>query len=176
MFELDISNPLEAWWPVTLTSRGDDGELVEHRVLIKYRLFTREELRERERAALERLSERAAMLDADLPAAERESRRAQALQRLGEQGREETEALRARVIGWRRIVAQGSGQEVPYSDTVRDLLLADQLRFTALLDGLYAASRGVREKNSLPGHGGEPAPAQTTADSGSGTATNVIQA
>lgn len=144
------------YWPVELPQRTEEGELVTGKAYIGYELMTRDELRARSRTLL-------ALLDESLAPAER-------LARGDKLDADDGALLRARIKDWRGI-ATDDGATLPFTQTLLDSFMADPLLYKALLDGLLDASTGAPSKNSLPGHGGAPAPVQSTTAAGSGTAT-----
>lgn len=156
MFRFAAKNVV--FWPVELSTRGAEGEPVTAKAYIGYRILERKELRARDRAGLMALG------DTSKPFAER----------IADADRIEADnaaLLRERIVGWREIV-DNDDVSVPFSAENVAALLADDLLFKSLLRGLFEASRGAREKNLLPGPGGTPVPAQITATTGSGIATN----
>lgn len=141
------------FWPVELASRGSDGEPVTAAAYIGYQLLTDDELDAHNDESLRLF--RSTDIDTRITEGNAVKKANKAL-------------LRDRVFGWRDIV---DNDDVPlaFSRETLDAMLADPLLFRALLHGLFEASRGAKEKNSLPGPGGAPAPAQRTTDAGSGT-------
>lgn len=145
-------------WPVTVQQVQDDGSTAEHTVLVTYVRLTRDELRARNDAWLDI----SAQLDALKPAEGNDMTPALAIQRtalLQQRVDADDVLLRARLVGWSGI-ADAGGNPLAYSDELRDAMLRDELLRRVLLAGLIDASDGVREKNSLPGLAGLPAPAQ----------------
>lgn len=151
-----FANQSRVFWPVELASRGADGEPVKSTAYIGYQLLDRDELRKHEAGRLH-------LIDAAKDSMADYVKQADAWDKTN------IKLLRERIYGWRDIV---DNADVPlvFSRETLDALLRDSLLFPALLQGLFEASRGAKEKNSLPGPGGAPAPAQRTTDAGSGTA------
>lgn len=147
-----FANQSRVFWPVELASRGANGEPVTATAYIGYQLLTDDELDAHNDESLRMF--RSADIDARIAdgAAIKKAHK---------------NLLRARVFGWRDIV-DNDDAPLRFAPDVLNAMLADPLLFKALLQGLFEASRGAKEKNSLPGHGGAPVPAQRTTDTGSG--------
>lgn len=135
----------EAYWPVDLPSRSVTGEVVTHRVLIRYRLMSRSELLEANKrlqaATARKLAEYARKGEtADLSAI---------LDEMDRESRAEYEDVLARVTGWRDgDIADETGEPLAYSREVVAAMCEDQAIYQALVAGMYAASRGAPPKNS----------------------------
>lgn len=147
-----FANQSRVFWPVELASRGADGEPVTATAYIGYRILTDDELDARNDESLRLFRS----TDIDIRIAD-----GNALKKANKA------LLRERVFGWRDVV-DNDDKLLPFSAEMLDAMLADPLLFKALLHGLFEASRGAKEKNSLPGPGGTPALAQRTTDAGSG--------
>lgn len=139
MFEYAKGNI--CFWPVDLPQRMDDGNVVPVPVLIQFALFTRDELKARRATITENARALAAYSHTSAEAWEEMAR----MQRQSEDCQEAD--LRERLMGWKGIVKAGTEEELPYSDELRDWLIADELRFEALNRALYEASRGAVRKN-----------------------------
>lgn len=176
-----ISNDNVVPWRIDMPDRDDNGELVMAPVVFLLRIYTRKELRDRAHekvaAALSGLSDAMQRLVGIRPDDPGAGEQVQAALRDANtaaeavRGAEDVELsdLAARIVGWRKGITNGdTGAEVPYSEPVRDALLADEARYQALREGLLEASHGARRKNSLPGHAGSPAAAQGGEGNGSG--------
>lgn len=141
----------QVWWPVPLQQNGEDGQPVEATVHLLLRIYTRAELRERERETLARIGE--GLKDGAKPQSVDE------VLALAERGEEATTALEAelleRVTDWRGI---GDGDTAtPYSREALAALLQWRPIFQAFNAALYTASREAYRKNSEPGPAGTPA-------------------
>lgn len=172
MFDLAEDNIV--WWRMDMPGRNQDGELDSAPVRLQLRIYTRAELRERQKQRrqasvnplTESLSKMLSAKDADAlrEATAEVTRKADALD-------DEADTLEAdvfdRLVGWRADDLGG----LEFSPELRDRLLADDLRFNAVRVALDEASRGVRAKNSLPGPAGKVAAAQAgkTEPNNSGT-------
>ena len=145
-------------WPVDVQQVQEDGSTAEVTITVTYLRLTRDELRARNDAWLALQAQLAALRPAEGadPAPDMAAQRMALLQQRIDA---DDALLRARVVDWSGVGDQ-DGTPLPYSDALRDAMLADQLLRRMLLDGLIAASEGVREKNSLPGLAGLPAAAQ----------------
>lgn len=133
----------ECFWPVKLPKRTEAGGIEEVEVLVRYRIFTRSELKAR-RAQLTESAERLAQA--------RSAGDMAALQGfMGDQEQmqaQDEQELRERIVGWKGIlVSADSDAELPFTEADRDWLLDDEPRFLALRKGLYEASRGAVAKN-----------------------------
>lgn len=142
------------FWPVTLRQAEPGAEgVTETTIHVAYKILTRKELRERERAALARM---------DVKAIREATDPAQLADLLDEATRREAEdeqMLQERVRDWRGIV-DADEQPLAFSPERLAALLEYDVFFKPMLAGLHAASRAAREKNSLPGSGGTPAVVQ----------------
>lgn len=133
----------ECFWPVKLPRRTEAGGIEEVDVLIRYRIFTRSELRARRR----QITEAAERLAAAKQGGEVEGLPTFITRQEEIESQDESE-LRERILGWRGIlVSAESGEELPFSEADREWLLDDDARFLALRKGLYEASRGAVAKN-----------------------------
>lgn len=159
MFEL--ARERKVWWPVDLPNGIDEDDNVRTaRVLVLFRIFTRKELsRTRLQLAEQMLTPKGRAVEED------------PIEALAKREAETEQALRDRVLDWKRIVDE-DGQAVPFGQEVLDVLIEHDGCYQALLQGLHEASRGAKAKNSSPGPGGAPAPAQGSRTTGYGTATN----
>ena len=147
-----FANQSRVFWPVELASRGADGEPIKAMAYIGYQILTDDELDARNDESLRLF--RSTDIDTRINEGNALKKANKAL-------------LRERVFGWRDIV-DNNDVPVTFAHETLDAMLADPLLFRALLHGLFEASRGAKEKNSLPGPDGMPAPAQRTTDAGSG--------
>jgi hypothetical protein len=179
-----ISNDNVVPWRIDMPDRDDNGELVMAPVVFLLRIYTRKELRDRAHArvasAIKAMGEAMARLVAVRPEqadAEDELRAAAlaadaAAVAVYDAENVEMDDLVSRIVGWRKgITDAATGAEVPFSETLRDALLADEARYQAVREGLLEASHGARRKNSLPGPAGSPAVAQGGVANGSGETT-----
>lgn len=160
------------WWPVTLASYDEAGEVVEQKIRVLFKPLTRAERAARQRETL--LAANAALVElkaeVDLSRAADETA---TVERLGVEATERvmarldqaftsTEAdvatLIARTHDWRGVEEEGTA--VPFT---RELLL-DLMAYDAfarpMLAAFDACSEGAVRKNSEPGHAGIPAQAQ----------------
>lgn len=166
MFELAREN--KCWWPVDLPTTDDQGEVVNHRVRVLYRLLTRKQLaRDRNTLATDMLKA-SGRVDAEGEGDRRNV--GQVLEDLAARDEGREQRLREHVCDIRDIVDQ-DGNAVPFGPEVLAALMEREAWFEALHEGLYRASAGARPKNSSPGPGGQPAPAQSATATGSGTST-----
>lgn len=139
-----------AWWKVRMPDRNDDGEIVLVDVRLKFRLFTRLELRERKRQRLQHgvIALREALDKVGKAAAPDELRDATAQMQAATDAFLAGEAaddadLMARVVDWRPEDVSGE----PFSSELLAALLSDEARFRACLQALEDASHGAYEKN-----------------------------
>lgn len=133
----------ECFWPVKLPKRTEAGGIEEVEVLVRYRIFTRSELRARRRQITDAAEKLAAAKDSGemevLPTF---------ITRQEQMESQDEDELRERIVGWKGIlVSAESGEELPFSEADREWLLDDEPRFQALRRGLYEASRGAIAKN-----------------------------
>lgn len=149
-----FANQSRVFWPVELASRGADGEPVTATAYIGYQILSRDELIDRDNDRLKVMGENLKFSDY--------------LAEGVRLGKANADLLRERIFNWRDIT-DNDDAPLPFTRENLDAMLRDSLLFAALLHGLFEASRGAKEKNSLPGPGGTPALAQRTTDAGSGT-------
>lgn len=169
-------------WRVDVPERGEDGELITVPVVFRFRIYTRQELRDKahQRAAAARIALADAMrslvgvkLDdpAGAVAVEAAAKAAEAAERdIYDADDIDARELAARIVGWRArdVTDEETGQPIEFTEQLRDVMLTDEARFHALRVGLLEASHGARRKNSLPGPAGSPAVAQGGEASNSG--------
>lgn len=161
------------WWPVILSSYNDAGEVVEQKIRVLFKPFTRAERAKRQRemllAANAALTELKAEVDLSRAADDTAS-----VERLGVEATERvmarldqafaaTEAdvatLIERTHDWRGVEDERKSP-VPFSRELFTDLLAYDVFAKPLLAAFEACSEGAVRKNSEPGHAGTPAPAQ----------------
>lgn len=146
-------------WPVTLTQQATDGTFVDTTITVRYRVFSREELRTRSQATLGKTLMRIHELVRDKA---NPDEIAGAAQDIDTAAREEEGTLLDRITGWSGVGNAETGGEVPYSPDIGRAVIALEPHYQALWRGLLEASQQARPKNSLPGADGSPAPGQTT--------------
>jgi hypothetical protein len=145
----------KVFWPVALRQSNDAGDAVEDvTVHFAYTLLPRTELRAREKrgivAAADRLAEREGPRTADDLIA--------VFDATVEREDGDVAFLLDHVSDWRG-VADGD-EAVEFSRDRLEALLQFDVYFRPIMAGLLAASRSGPAKNSQPGSGGMPAPAQ----------------
>lgn len=141
------------YWPVPLRQNDDTGNVVEVTVHIGYALLSRKDLRARERAALERFGQK------DLAAVKDVAGMIALADAVTEREDGDTDFLVKHVTGWRGF-SDADNQPLAFTpDRLRALLEIDAF-YKPVMVGLHEASRAGPLKNSLPGPGGTPAPAQ----------------
>ncbi|MGH8083873.1 MAG: hypothetical protein ACREPV_01175 [Lysobacter sp.] len=151
------------WWPVELTQSTGPDQVETVTAWFQYRIYTREELREQERAAVERIAAKreqmAAKPEAGAGEVERHGDDLLALfETVTERQAGDTADLLERITDWRGL---GDGDtEEPFSRDRLGALLGYDPIYKQLRTQLFAASREAPRKNSQPGPGGLPAPAQ----------------
>jgi len=138
----------EALWPVDLVAADRamdaDGNLVTHRVFIRYRLMTRDELAEANEATTRITAER--LREARGNDASANLVELMAVSREVEQ--RTYDDLLARITGWREgDIADEEGNPLAFDRGIVASLCEDTANYQALLRGLYAASRGAQAKN-----------------------------
>lgn len=168
-------------WPVDLPDLDNvdvaTGEVPTVRVPVEYQIYTRTELRDRRNQALGNVAASVHGITSRLQAGEKFDVNAELDAEFKKQAEAEDASvaeLRSRIKGWglRFKLDDGSdGGEVPCTPEYLDAVLEQTPWYEALRDGLTAASRGARAKNSSPGPAGTPEPAQNSKASASG-ATN----
>lgn len=142
------------FWPVQLRQIDEAGEIDVATVHLAYRLLTRDELHERERNSLEALAERMGG-----PVAPRTAEDLIALlDGTIEREASNVDLLLDHVSDWRGF-ADGD-EPVAFSRERLAALLEYDVYFKPIMAGLFEASRDAPAKNSQPGPGGSPAPAQ----------------
>lgn len=142
------------FWPVQLRQVDEAGEMEVATIHLAYRLLTRDELRDRERNSLKSIVERLGGPDAPRTAEDLIT----ILDATIEREASSVEMLLDRVSDWRG-VADGD-EPVEFSRERLASLLEYDVYFKPIVAGLYEASREGPAKNSQPGPGGSPAPAQ----------------
>jgi len=146
-----FANEGKVWWRVNLVARdASGGDPTEAPVSILYRIYTRKELKARERKLLE-------MPLANLRAAKDAAAVQAAVQEYETLEAGNDAELRERVVGWRDIVT-ASGDQLPFTQEALDALLNDEAQYPRIAAGLVEASKGARAKNSSPGAAGSQAP------------------
>lgn len=151
------------WWPVELTQATGPDQVETVTAWFQYRIYTREELREQERIAVQRIAAKREQMtgrtdtgtaDAEPPADDLLA----LFETVTERAAGDTADLLARITDWRGL---GDGEtEEPFSPDRLAALLAYDPLYKQLRTQLFAASREAPRKNSQPGPGGLPAPAQ----------------
>lgn len=134
----------EAYWPVDLPTRTDEGALETKRVLIRYRLMTRDELLD----ANKRLQAATARKLAEIAREGKTADLDTLLDEMDKESRTEYADLLARVVGWREgDIGDEDGNPLPCSREVVAAMCQDDAIYRALVTGMYAASRGAPVKN-----------------------------
>ena len=142
------------FWPVELRQTGEDGQVVEVTVHLAYRLLPRKQLREREKRGL--MSAAAHLQKLDGPRSAEDL--AAAFDATVERETGDVELLLDHVADWRGFA---DGEEpLAFSRERLAALLEFDVYFKPIMAGLHEASRSGPAKNSLPGPGGSPVPAQ----------------
>lgn len=139
-----------AWWRVDMPDRNEDGELVTVPVRMKFRLYTRHELREQFTQQAQGFAQRLQTAQQALAAAET----TEAVQAAGAdmgsavdtlleaEGKQDREVA-DRVIDWRAEDVSGEA----FTPDLLAQLLSDQARFRAVSQALLDASNGAPRKN-----------------------------
>lgn len=145
----------KVWWPVVLTQATGPEPAEEVQVWLQLRIFDRKELREREKASLERMADRVKTHGEGALTSEH---LLEALEAMTETDDADEEELIGRVCDWRGF---GSGEaEEPFTaDKLRALVKTRPL-YLAFREALFAASREAPAKNSTPGPAGMSARVQ----------------
>ena len=141
-----FANENKVWWRVNLVARNaETGDVEDSPVMLLYRIFSRSEIKQREKRLQAALSK--------LRAAKTETEMATATSQFD--GIEERNAadLIDRVCDWRDI-SGADGAALPFTAAALKALLEDEAQYARISAGLLEASRGARVKNSLPGLGG----------------------
>lgn len=153
----------KVWVPVDLPTGGEDGSTI----WLHQQLFTRKELRDRERAVAQRAADGALQAADQLKAARQaridgtdavdptESMEAM-FDRIEQVEAEEIETLLARTSNWKDVVGDND-MPVPFSTERLAALLEYDWFAKAARKALYTTSREGVAKNSQPGAGGSPA-------------------
>ena len=148
-----FANEGKVWWKINLVARNEvTGDVEDAPVMMLYRIFTRAELKQREKrlqAALGKL--RTAKTDAEMQAATAEFDTIE---------QRNTADTIERVCDWRDIVSGADSTALPFSRESLKALLDDEAQYTRIASGLLEASRGARAKNSSPGPAGSQVPGQ----------------
>lgn len=143
------------FWPVPLRQSTDEGDGAEDVTIhLAYKLLPRKELRDREKRGLVAAAERLAGMDGPRTAADLMAAFDATVQR--EDG--DVEFLLDHITDWRG-VADGD-TALAFSRERLAALLDFDVYFKPIMAGLHEASRSGPAKNSQPGSGGTPAPAQ----------------
>lgn len=140
-------------WPVTLRQDTDAGEVQDVTVHVAYQLIPRKELRARESAALKRLSLQSVQDAQDT------GQLADLLDEVTRREDDDVEFLVQHITGWSGFVGEDD-QPLEFSEERLRALLDYDAFYKPVLGGLHEASRSGPAKNSSPGSGGTPAPAQ----------------
>jgi hypothetical protein len=155
MFDLAMKGIVA--WPGTLTQQ-QGGSFVDVPITVSFRVFTRAELRERDKNAL-------ATALGKLYELVRKQASTESIQAVRDEmeviDRSEEAELRARVTGWSGFGNADSGAELPYTTDLFTAVIAFDPYYQALWKMLLDASRNARPKNSLPGPDSSPGPGQT---------------
>lgn len=148
------------YWPVPMLASDANNELKEVSVHVGYRVFTRTELAAKQSEMIKRATDTAAQLgslgkgvDEVMASIENNRHAADA----------DHAVLMERVVGWRAGADAETGAQIelqPFSEAALRAALDREWLFNAMRNGLYQASRGAVQKNSLPGRAGTPAPTQ----------------
>lgn len=142
------------WVPVDLPT-GEDGETA--RIWLLQTVYTREELRARQKAARNRIG--TALLERLRNATTVDEVDAIAEETLAAEDAD-VEALRTRTHGWRDVKSEDGAHDEPFAPEKLDALLKlDWFARVACEAHLVASREGVR-KNSSPGVAGSPARVQ----------------
>ena len=149
-----FANENKVWWKVNLVARNEaTGDVEDAPVMLLYLIFTRSELKQREKrlqAALGKL--RTAKTDAEMQAAAAEFDTIE---------QRNTADTLDRVRDWRDIVSGADSTALQFSRESLKALLDDEAQYTRIASGLLEASRGARAKNSSPGPAGSAASGQS---------------
>ena len=141
----------KVWWRVNLIARdADGGDPREVPVRILYRIYTRAEMKLRERKLAGPLAK---LRGSDVNAIQDALKEAEALNERYDSD------LAERICDWGDI-AGADGEPLPFSRDALRALLDDDAQYTPLAAGLVEASKGARAKNSSPGLAGSRAPGQ----------------
>lgn len=149
------------YWPVIMLASNANSELREVTVHVGYKIFERAELHAAQRAAMDRAAETARKLSASGGRSVDEIMTAVSAN--DDAADADHVMLMERVVGWRAGTDAETGAAIELAEFSKAALskaLSREYLFNALRNGLYHASRGAVQKNSLPGHAGTPAPAQ----------------
>lgn len=150
MFKL--AKDRKVWWPVKLSSYNADGEPSTTEIRVLIRLMPRAEREAITQRELESLKQSAIDLQskADTP----EQMAAQAADRALRQSAERTkreakniDELCERVLDWRGVTDEATGDAVPFSAALLRDLLAYEDVLTAFTAAFAEASRGAVTKN-----------------------------
>lgn len=139
------------WVPVVLPS--EDGETTVHLLL---QVYTKDELRDRERTVLERTSGGMLARAGEVKSTEDLMVIFDEITKVGEGDHAD---LLARTHDWRGLV-DSAGEPWAYAPERLQSLLQYRWIFTAMREALFTASREGVRKNLLPGPDGSPTPAQ----------------
>lgn len=151
-----LARDRRVWWPVKLTTFGEDGKEKRMEIRALFRLYSRQEREALEREALEQLRDQQEALRADREAAARGELDALGLQATeaalaklterSEMARRNVDRVVDRVCDWRGVVDE-SGARVEYApELLRDLLTYEDV-LNAFLTAFAEATRGALAKN-----------------------------
>lgn len=139
------------WVPVVLPA--EEGEQTIHLLL---QLYTKDELRAREKSALQRTAGGFADAAAAAKTVEDLERLFDEVTAIGDDDRQE---LLSRTHDWRGVGA-ADGEPEAFAPAKMEALLQFNWVFTRCRAALFEMSRDGTRKNSLPGPDGSPTPAQ----------------
>lgn len=145
-------------WPFTLTQQHGD-EFVDVPVTVRFRVFNRDELRERDQRSMASvLGKLVELVRKQADPADIEAARIAMV----EADRADEGELVSRIAGWSGFGNAETGEEVAATPELVRAVIAHDPHYQAMWKALLEASRQARPKNSLPGADGAPAPGQTT--------------
>jgi hypothetical protein len=145
-----FANEGKVWWRVNLVARdAEGGDPTDVPVFLLYRIYTRKELKERERKL------KAPM--AKLGQSKDEASMMSILREVEALDDKNAAELVERVHDWRDI-GDGKGDPLKFSRERLKALLDDEAQYARISAGLLEASKGARAKNSSPGLAGSRAP------------------
>lgn len=155
----DLANKGIVAWPFDLAQSNGDGTFTDVHVVVRYRIFSREELREHEKSTISAvLGKIYELVLKKAPAEEIERARDEAQQA----DREQEKLLLDRIVGWSGFGNAESGQEVEYTPELGRAVIAWEPHYQRMWSALLDASRLGKPKNSSAGPDGQPAPSPST--------------
>ena len=134
----------KVYWPVTLRTRTDEG-VVDAKAVFGFVIFNRDELRERDKQAMQARIERQEARETDgedITAAELRKM----VQDVDGVDADKRAQLRMRIFDWRQI-SDAEGKPLAFDPATLDAMLNDPLIFEDLWIGLQQASLGAVRKN-----------------------------